>query len=493
MPRALETREKPPRELPRTHLCPRKMCPRHAQEQVPPQKPLTVAEQERLLRVGLPTELWKEVICHAASIEHEFETCGFDGKNYTFEHSALYKAEWYRTFQTRLSLVLVCKFWNNLASQYLYRSILISHAHSAREFVRLVLQLANNGMAKYVQRVSVYPFNGSDAPQPFHPNAMARFPNLRVVEIRNYDMFIPEVNQTHITTLSAPLNKWSVFEALAFLPHLQHLQFTVSHHYPIGSRVKLSQLKTLHVESYPAGSLFYESLDLPTLDTLIFSYFHEYSQLPLVQHFLPHIRVLGFDLFTAQLPPNNPFAPHLKSFICRQPFRANWKGLYRVVPLELIEEVHLSLEAAVLASLLGRRYSYHSSFDDHISSMIARMEDESVMRTLSYVYTDLTPNTLRVMEPGIKDKLRKWLTTMKKRKVMVMTYIKTSKYTGHRYCSLEEAWDAEPHWEFWAPTGSTNDIRRWELLAKVTGRSNMTWEVTKDGSQCQWFGELSGV
>ena len=464
------------------------MCPRHAQEQVPPQEPLTVAEQERLLRVGLPTELWKEVIRYAASIEHEFETCGFDGKNYTFEHSALYKAEWYHTFQTRLSLVLVCKVWNNLASEFLYRSILISHACSAREFDRLVFQLANNGMIKYVQRVSVYPFNGSDAPQPFHPNAMVRFPNLRVVNIRNYGMFIPEANQIHITTLCAPLEEWSAFEALACLPHLQHLQFTSYHRYPIGSRVKLSQLKTLHVESYPTGSLFYESLDLPALDTLILSYFYGCFQLPLVQHFLPHIRILGFDLFTAPLPPNYPFAPHLKSFICRQPFRANWQELSRVVPLKLIEEVHLSLEAAVLSSLLGRRYFYHSNFDDHISSMIAHMEDESMMQKLSYVYTDLTPNTLCVMEPRIKDKLRNWLTAMKKREVMVMTYIKTSKYTGHRYCSLEEAWDVEPHWEFWAPTGSANDICRWDLLAKVTGRNNMTWKVTKDGSKCQWFG-----
>jgi hypothetical protein len=75
------------------------------------------------------------------------------------------------------------------------------------------------------------------------------------------------------------------------------------------------------------------------------------------------------------------------------------------------------------------------------------------MQKLSYVYTDLTTNTLRVMKPNLKDQLREWLTSMKKRKVTVMTYIKTSKYADHRYCSLEEAWDAEPHWEFWEPTG----------------------------------------
>ena len=490
MPRALETREKPPPELPRTRtrtrLRPRTMYPSNAQAQAPLQKPLTMAEQERLLRVGLPTELWKEVIRYAASIEHEIETCGFDGKNYTFEHSALYKAEWYHTFQTRLSLVLVCKFWNNLASEYLYRSILISHARSAREFVRLVLQLANNGMIKYVQRVSVCPSNGSE---PFPPNIMARFPNLRIVETPTFGWFIPEANQTHITTLRAPLEKWSAFEALAFLPHLQHLQCFFKNRFPIGLRVKLSQLKTLHVESCPPEDLFYESLDLPTLDTLILSYLWGTFQLPLVQHFLPHIRVLGLGLFTAGPPPNNPSAPYLKSLICRQPFSTDWQGLSYVVPFKLIEEVHLSLEATVLSSLLDRRYSYTSSFDDHISSMIAHMEDESVMQKLSCVYTDLTPNTLHVMEPGIKDKLRNWLAIMKKREVMVMTYIKTSKYTGHRYCSLEEAWDVEPHWEFWAPTGGANDIHRWDILAEVTGRNNMTWEVTKDGSKCQWFGE----
>ena len=462
------------------------MYPSDAQAQVLPQKPLTVAEQERLLRVGLPTELWKEVIRHAASIEHEFEPCGFDGMNYTFEYSALYKTEWYHTFQTRLSLVLVCKFWNNLASEYLYRSILIPHARSARQFVRLVLQLANNGMIKYVQRVSVYPSNGSDALQPFHPNAMAQFPNLRVVDTRNYGIFIPEANQIHITTLRAPLGKWSTFEALAFLPHLQYLQCSFGNRHPIGSRVKLGQLKTLHVELYLTEYLLYESLDLPTLDTLIFRNIWGTFQLSLVQHFLPHIRVLGLDLFMKRLPPINPSAPHLKSFICREPFGTNWECLSFVVPFKSIEEVHLSLEAGVLYTLVAPRSSYY------VSSMLAHMEDESVVPKLSYVYTDLTPNTLRVMEAGMKDNLRNWLTVMKKREVTVMTYIKTSKYTGHRYCSLEEAWDAEPHWEFWAPTISDRsiDIRRWDFLAEVAGRNNMTWEFSKDGSECQWFGGL---
>jgi hypothetical protein len=482
MPRVLETRAKPPPEPPRTRLRPRKTCPSKA----PPQRPLTVAEQERLLRVGLPIELWKDVICHAASVEHEFETCGFDGKNYTFEYSAAYKAEWYQTFQTRLSLVLVCKAWNRLASEFLYRSILISHAGSIREFVRLVLRLVKNGMIKYVQRVSVYSFRCPNAPKSSLLNALAQFPNLRIVEIQTFDMFRPKANQTHITTLRAPLKGWSAFEALAFLPHLQYLQFAFHNRHPIRSRVKLSQLRTLHVEYYPPSHSFYEWLDLPTLHTLILGHLYANLQLPLVHHFLPQIRALGFDLFTVQPPPNNISAPHLKSFICRQPFAAGWQNLSCVVPLESIEEVHLSLEAPVLGNLPPVY-----DIDYHISSMLAHMEDENVMQKLSYVYTDLTPNTLRIIEPNVKERLRKWLTNMKKREIMVITYIKTSKYTGRRYYSLEEAWEAEPHWEFWAPTD--DEMRRWDLLAEATGRSNMTWKVSKDGSECQWFREPSEV
>jgi len=491
MPRAPETRAKPPSELSRTRLRPRKTCFNNIQAKAPPQKPLTVAEQERLLRIGLPTELWKEVICHAASIEHEFETCGFDGRNYTFEYSASYKAEWYQAFQTRLSLVLVCKSWNNLASEYLYRSILITRACSAREFVRLVLRLVNNGMIKYVQRVSVYSFHGSNAPKSSLLTAIAQFPNLRVLKIQTFDMFIPEANQTYITTLCASLNGWSAFETLALLPHLQHLQISLYNIQSIGSRVKLSQLKTLHVESYRPNQLFYEWLDLPSLHTLILSHLYATFQLSLIQHFLPHIRVLGFNYFTAQPPPNNPSAPLLRSIICRQSFGMDWRTLPYVAPLKAVEEVHLSLEAAMLD--LSQRPSYHRYHHHvpnfYIESMLTHMEDESVMQKLSHVYTDLTTNTLRVMKPELKDQLRKWLTIMKKREVMVVTYIKTSKYAGHKYCSLEEAWDAEPHWEFWAPTGVVDEIRKWDLLADATGRNNMTWRVTKDGSECQWFGE----
>jgi hypothetical protein len=449
--------------------------------------PLTVAEQERILHVGLPTELWKEVMRHAASVEHEFETCGFDGKNYTLEYSVSYKAEWFQTFQIRLSLVLVCKAWNSLASEFLYRSILISRACSTRVFIRLVLRLVKNGMIKYVQRVSALSFYCSDAPK---SSLLNEFPNLRVVEIRTFDLFRPEANQTHITTLRVPLKEWSAFEALAFLPHLQYLQCAIDKQQPTRSRVKLSQLKTLHVESYPPDQLFYEWLDLPTLHTLILGHLYADFQLPLIHHFLPHIRALGFILFSAPLPLNTIPAPHLKSFICGQPFGTSWQYLSHAVSLKSIEEVHLSLEAAVLNCLPPHRLS---NVDYNISSMLAHMEDENVMQKLSYVYTDLTPNTLHVMEPKEMERLQTWLTNMKKREVTVMTYIKTSKYTSHRYCSLEEAWEAEPQWEFWAPTGGLGEMHRWDHLAEATGRSNMTWKVSKNGSECQWFTEPSEV
>src|SRR5258706_877133 len=209
MPRTLETHARPPPEVPRSRLRPRKMCPSKAQAQMPPQKLLTVAEQERFLRVSLPTEMWKEIMRHAASVEHEFETCGFDGKNYTFEHSASYMAEWYQAFQTRLNLVLVCKAWNKLASEYLYRSIVITNSCPAREFVRLVLRLVNNGMIKYVQRVSVYAFHGSNPAKPSFLDPIPQFPNLRVLGIQAYDRFRPEANLAHIvhTWESGPHSK----------------------------------------------------------------------------------------------------------------------------------------------------------------------------------------------------------------------------------------------------------------------------------------------
>ena len=493
MPRALETRAKPPPELPRRHLRPRKTCPSNIQLQASPQKLLTVAEQERLLRLNLPTELWREIIRHAVSVEHEFETCGFDGRKYTLEHSGSCIAEWNLAFRTCSNLVLVCKAWNNLASEYLYRSILITNATSAREFVRLVLRLVNNGMIKYVQRVSVYPFKDFHAPNApqtkFLLNEITQFPNLRVLEIKTYNMFRLGANQIHITTLRAPLKEWSAFEALAFLPHLQHLQFFFSSQQPIGSRVKLSQLKTLYVESFSFDHLFYKWLDLPALHTLILSHVSMSFHLSLIQHYLPHIRALGLDEFKEQPPPGNPSAPHLTSLICRQPFGANWEYLSRVTPLKSIEEVHLSLEGPMLHRSLALRPFHRYSIDDHISSMFANMEDESVMQKLSYVYTDLTINSLHILKPALKIQLRKWLTNMKKRGVMVMTYIKTSKYASHRYYALEDIWDLEPHWEFWEPNNAVGGNCKWEALANVTGRKKMTRKVYNCGSECQWFGD----
>ena len=490
MPRAIVgKRAKPPPEPPRTRLRPRKTNPDDLQAQAPRREPLTVAEQERLLRVGLPIELWKEVIHYAANVEHEFETCGFDGRNYTFERSASYKAEWYPAFQTRLSLVLVCKSWNNLASEYLYRSILVTRAYPACEFVRLVLRLVNNGMVKHVRRVSVYSVNNSNARKSTLLNAIAQFPNLHVLEIQTYDMFRPEANQTYITTLCALFKGWPAFETLQFLPHLQHLRFSIHGHLAFSSRVKLGRLKTLHVQSYRPNCPFYEWLDLPSLHTLILDHLYATNQLALIHHFLPHIHALGLHEITTPLPPNSPSAPHLTSVICRQPFSMSWGNLSRLIPLKSIEEVHLSLEAVVLQRSLPQRTPFFKPDDYSIANTLIDMAERRYMQKLSYVYTDLTTNTLRIMKPELKDHLRNWLTSMQKQDITVITYIKTSRYTNHRYCSLEEAWGAEPHWEFWEPTSGLDEIRKWDLLAEATGRKNMTWTVTKDGSGCQWFGE----
>ena len=84
-----------------------------------------MAAQERLLHICLPIELRKGIIRHAAN---EFETRGLDGRDYAFEHSASYEAEWYQTLQTRLSLVLVCKSWDALVSEPLYRFVLVTRA-----------------------------------------------------------------------------------------------------------------------------------------------------------------------------------------------------------------------------------------------------------------------------------------------------------------------------------------------------------------------------
>lgn len=73
MPQAnVDTHPKPPPEPYRARLRPHKMRPN-----------VQAPEQERLLHVALPIELLVKVIHHAVTVEHEFETCGFDARNYT--------------------------------------------------------------------------------------------------------------------------------------------------------------------------------------------------------------------------------------------------------------------------------------------------------------------------------------------------------------------------------------------------------------------------
>jgi len=418
----------------------------------------------------------------------EFETCSFDGRNYTFDCSKLYKAEWRQAFQTRLGLILVCKLWSDLASEYLYRSILVASDYTAQEFVQLVPRLINNGMIRHVQRVSVHSPHDVLAHGPPLLDAIAQIHNLHVLQICPYVALGREMNQAHITTLDVRVDGWSAFETLASLPHLQCLRFSLVTYMPVSSRVKLSQVKTLYVEAYNHFHSFYEWLDVPNLHTLIVPRTCTTYRFPLIQHFLPRVRTLEFQDLDAQLPLNDHPAPYLRSVICRHPFGTNWRDLPLVAPLRAVEEVHIWLETPVIRRLLYPPYYY----DSHIASILAHTVDEKVMENLSYIYTDLTTNTLRIMKSGLKDELREWLTNMKKHGITVMTYIKTSKYADRKYCTLEAVWDAEPHWEFWEPIGDVYERRKWDLLAEATGRENMTWRVTKDCSECQWFRKAKG-
>jgi len=442
-----------------------------------------MAEQAHPLRLDLPIELWREVIRHAANIEDEFETSSFDGRNYTFDCPASYKTEWRQGFQTRLSLILVCKLWSDLASEYLYRSILVTSPFTAREFVQLVRRLVNNGMIRHVRRVSVHSIYGATPQEPLF-DVIAQFHNLHVLHIHPSIPLRRAIIQTHITTLYVRLDGWSVFEKLASLPHLQYLRFFLITYKPISSRVKLSQLKTLHVESYVDCHPFYEWLDVPILHTLILQDTCTTARLPLIQHFLPHVRVLGFYDLRVQLSLHDHPTSHLRSVICGQPAATNWRDLPLVAPLRAVEEMHIRLEAPMIWCLL---YSYPCG--NNIASILAHTVDEGVMENLSYVYTDLTTNTLRIMNSELKDKLREWLTNMKQRGIAVMTYIKRSKWADRRYCTLEEVWEAEPHWEFWEPIGYLDEARKWDRLAEATGRKYMTRYVSKDCSECQWVKE----
>ena len=90
------------------------------------------------------------------------------------------------------------------------------------------------------------------------------------------------------------------------------------------------------------------------------------------------------------------------------------------------------------------------------------MEDEREMPKLSYVYTDLTINTLRVLRLKPHEQLHQWLEIMKKRGVTVMTYIKTSKYASYRYCLLEDIEARSPS-EVWG----TQSRRLWDVLVSM--------------------------
>ena len=105
-------------------------------------------------------------------------------------------------------------------------------------------------MIRHVRRVSVHSPHYAIGEGPPQLDAITQFHNLHVSEIHPWFVLRREMIQTHITTLYGKFNGWSAFEALASLPHLQYLRLSLFTFTPISSRVKLFQLKTLHVESY---------------------------------------------------------------------------------------------------------------------------------------------------------------------------------------------------------------------------------------------------
>jgi len=68
------------------------------------------------------------------------------------------------------------------------------------------------------------------------------------------------------------------------------------------------------------------------------------------------------------------------------------------------------------------------------------------MHKLRCVYTDLSTNTMCIARPEIRGKLRGWLTGIKERRIKVLTYVKGSSYSDHKYLPLEIISSADPNW-----------------------------------------------
>ena len=118
-------------------------------------------------------------------------------------------------------------------------------------------------------------------------------------------MFRPHVEQTHIMTLCTTFRESSAFENLAFLHYLHHLRFSRFIIYLSALESSWASLRLYMITHIPIIAHFTRG---STSRLFVLSFSMTY-QLPLIQRFLPQIRVLGLYGFTAESPPNNLSAP----------------------------------------------------------------------------------------------------------------------------------------------------------------------------------------
>jgi hypothetical protein len=446
--------------------------------------------------VRLPIELWRDIHKMATAIPNEFSIT-----SPTFQYNEIYNADqytrdWRAAAHTRRTIVLVSRTWYEIASEFLYSSLLFSNGTSPRSFTSIILRLRENRLGCWVKRVTITRFPSSDGGWNMIQHAISLLDDLRVYVICRGNL-LPCLRSNppaaRITTLvldTLPID--DVYQVLSNLFELKVLLvggIRRSSPTRADTSVNLPNLHTFGI-TYADQSVFHwhEVIVAPSLQILHAPYHTPFATL---RPYLSTIHTLGISNLDRYHEANvqdlliSPRVTTLILWMCSIP--VDWVEQLAFLDLSQITSLEIRLDSVVQFTELSTDWEPFS-FGFGLKSLLQLLADSTLTPALRRVELDISVNTFCTLMESTREGFCGWVATVEERgTVEVFVYKRASVNEHATWIRFTEMVASQPVFDFWEHR-SGNDRNRWDTFARSTGRSNMTRRVRNGGMSCLWGG-----
>ena len=392
---------------------------------------------------------------------------------------------------TRQTIVLVSRTWYEIASEFLYSSLLVGTDTDSRSFVSPTFRLRQNKPARWVKRVTIARFPCSNDQWNRIQHSISLLNNLRIYVIchgtrRWLGRNPPPARITTLVLDTLPID--DVYQVLSNLLELKVLL--------IGGIRRCSATRADTPVTFPnlhTLGITFTSQNLSNWHEIIVALsvriLHAPFHTPFValRPYLSTIHTLDISNLESYHEANIqdlPVPPRITTLILwMRSMPVDWVNQLAFLDLSQVTSLELRLDSVVQFTELSSGWASFS-FVFGLESLLRLLADARLTPALRRVELDISVNTLCSLTESAREGLCVWVAKVEEQgTIEVYAYKRVSVNDHARWIRFGEMVASQPVFEFWERK-SRDDQNRWDTLAERTGRSDLTRRPENGGMSC---------